>query len=217
MAQPFNFTFGQDFFNAYQQSQRQKEEERQFNLKFGEEQRQRSLLDAFKQRDYELAVDTYNLNAENIRADNARMEAEANKQKPFISAYESGYTKIDETTGEPTFVQFPNTPKSTKTIKSLIPGTNNYGEYDPNSKDFVRDAKGKPLIVDINKPTKETSPTDYEMPIEEIDKLIKEEEDKGFLGDPTTIRQLKIEKIKMLSKQNKKKATEKSSKPKIKY
>lgn len=70
MAQPFNFTFGQDFFNAYQQSQRQKEEERQFNLKFGEEQRQRSLLDAFKQKDLELqeySAQTSRMNAETSR------------------------------------------------------------------------------------------------------------------------------------------------------
>lgn len=80
MAQPFNFTFGQDFFNAYQQSQRQKEEERQFNLKFGEEQRQRSLLDAFKQKQYELDINKYNLDvsqekrlAENTIADNLRL------------------------------------------------------------------------------------------------------------------------------------------------
>lgn len=72
MAQPFNFTFGQDFFNAYQQSRRQKEEERQFNLKFGEEQRQRSLLDAFKARAEQRDIELQNASLANSQADNAR-------------------------------------------------------------------------------------------------------------------------------------------------
>ncbi len=70
MAQPFEFTFGRDLFNAYQKEKQLKEDERQFNEKMAMEERQNSLLQAFRQKEFELRQNEYQTNLQNQQYDN---------------------------------------------------------------------------------------------------------------------------------------------------
>ena len=173
---------GEGLFQGFLTRKKMDDEQNQFNQKMAMEERQNSLLWEFRRADdlrqQQIAdAQINNINIDNQRADEA---LKADKNKGYINSYEGGFTEIDTTTSKPKFTPFQNTPKTGKTIKALIPGTNNYGEYDPTTKDFVRDANNKPLIVDINKPEKPTKDSgDFGTSIEEINKLIQEEEDKG--------------------------------------
>ncbi len=203
---------GEGLLQGYLTRRKMDEEQNQFNQKMAMEQRQNDLENEFKRADDVRMGKVADAQIANYNSEIQKRDT----PQPYINSYENGYTETDTTTGKPKFTPFQNTPKTGKTIKALIPGTNNYGEYDPIKKDFVKDANNKPLIVDINKPTKETpikDGADFGQSLDEINKLIQEEEGKGFLGDPTTIRQLKIEKIRLMTKQSQsKKATNNKTK-----
>ena len=130
MAEPFRFNFAETTLESWQKARQLKENQRQFDLETARQERQDSLMNMFRQRDYELGL---------MNAETSRMNAETSQANSMINLTDN-YDVLDAKNYLPYAT-------GTRTLPAnAIPGESLMGTL-----------KGKYLV---RKPVKQTNPKD---------------------------------------------------------